>query len=333
MDERKLTIDDVAQELNISKTTVSRAISGKGRISEETRKRVLAYIRETNYKPNALARGLANQKTYNIGFAVPGDYSIVDLPFFQNCLWGICSYAASRDYDVVISMVKENDISQLERLINNHKVDGVIIGRTYEKDLAEEFLSEQGIPFVTVGSSRNDKIIQVDNDHVAACKELTKILLGKGLKRIALIGSSLAYVVNSNRLEGFVQAHKELGIELDQSIVFTDVDYGVSIDHIVEKLITMDVDCIMCMDDAICAYVLNKLKVEGVKIPDQIRVASFYNSTMLEYNQPAITSLNFDVRELGIASCRTLLSCIDKDSTILDKVLLGFEVVLKESTQ
>lgn len=332
MEEKKPTIDDIAEELKISKTTVSRAISGKGRISEETRNRVMAYIRERNYKPNAIARGLANQRTYNIGFAVPGDYSIVDLPFFQNCLWGICNYAASRDYDVVISMVKENDISQLERLIHNHKVDGVIIGRTYEDDLAAKFLTEQGVPFVTIGSSRDDSVVQVDNDHVSACKELTRVLLGKGLTRMALIGSSLGYIVNSNRLKGFLEAHKEAGVEINNDYIFTDVDYGPDIDHIVERLIREKIDCIICMDDAICAYVLNKLKVENVIIPRDIRVASFYNSTMLEYNQPAITSLNFDVKEIGIASCKTLLANIDKELTT-NKILLGFEVVLKESTK
>ena len=97
MKERKQTIDDIAEELKISKTTVSRAISGKGRISEETRAKVMAYIEKAGYKPNAIARGLAKNRTYNIGFAVPGDYGLVDLPFFQNCLWGICTYAAERD--------------------------------------------------------------------------------------------------------------------------------------------------------------------------------------------------------------------------------------------
>lgn len=83
MENKKMTIDDIARELQVSKTTVSRAISGKGRISKSTRERVIRYIQEMNYKPNAIAKGLAQQKTYNIGFVMPNDYSLVDLPFFQ----------------------------------------------------------------------------------------------------------------------------------------------------------------------------------------------------------------------------------------------------------
>lgn len=83
----KMTIADVADALNISKTTVSRAISGKGRIGAETRRRVMEYIEEHNYKPSVIAKGLAQSKSYNIGWVMPSDYSVVDLPFFRSALW------------------------------------------------------------------------------------------------------------------------------------------------------------------------------------------------------------------------------------------------------
>ena len=79
MDNKKLTIDDIARELQISKTTVSRAISGKGRIGQETRDKVLRYIKENNYKPSAIARGLAQSKTFNISLVMPGDSSQIRL--------------------------------------------------------------------------------------------------------------------------------------------------------------------------------------------------------------------------------------------------------------
>ena len=97
----KMTISDVAEALNISKTTVSRAISGKGRIGAETRRRVLEYIEEHNYKPSVIAKGLAQSKSYNIGWVMPSDYSVVDLPFFQKCLMGLLEMAAPVDYDVL----------------------------------------------------------------------------------------------------------------------------------------------------------------------------------------------------------------------------------------
>ena len=122
-EQKKITIDDIARDLGVSKTTVSRAISGKGRIGKETVERVNEYIRKCNYKPNVLAKGLAQSKTFNLGMIMPGEYELVDLPFFQRCMMGVCEVASAMDYDVVISMVNGNDMSQLERILDNHKVE------------------------------------------------------------------------------------------------------------------------------------------------------------------------------------------------------------------
>ena len=88
-DNKNITIADVAEALGVSKTTVSRAISGKGRIGEATRERVLAYIEEHDYQPNVIAKGLAQSKTFNICVVMPEHYGMSDLTFFQDCLFGI----------------------------------------------------------------------------------------------------------------------------------------------------------------------------------------------------------------------------------------------------
>lgn len=112
MEERNLTIADIAQELGVSKTTVSRAMSGKGRIGEETRKRVREYIEAHHYSPNVVAKGLAQNKTFNLGLVLPGDYQIVELPFFQKCMMGISRTASEAGYDVSLSMVTADKITQ-----------------------------------------------------------------------------------------------------------------------------------------------------------------------------------------------------------------------------
>ena len=89
--QEKITIADVASALGISKTTVSRAISGKGRIGEQTRKRVMDYIEENNYRPSPIARGLTESKTYNICWAMPGDSGMTSLPFFLRSMAGTAS--------------------------------------------------------------------------------------------------------------------------------------------------------------------------------------------------------------------------------------------------
>src|SRR5574344_2408893 len=169
---KKITIDDVANALGVSKTTVSRAISGKGRIGAATKARVMAYIEENNYKPNVIAKGLAKQRTFNIAVVWPGDYEVVDLPFFQKCMLGMSETTSENDYDIIISMVKGDDVRQLARIIDNHKVDGVILTRTLVHDAPADYLKRQNIPFVAIGTSEDKSIVQVDNNHFEACREL-----------------------------------------------------------------------------------------------------------------------------------------------------------------
>lgn len=328
----KITIADVAEALGISKSTVSRSISGKGRISDETRQKVLSYIEENNYRPSAVAKGLAQSKTYNIGWIMPGDATVMDLPFFQRCMMGVSEVAASEDYDILLSMVFDHDCSQLERIIRNKKVDGIVLGRTLVNDPRTDMLVNSDIPFVVVGSSMDERVIQIDNDHVGACKELTSILLMKGIHKLALIGGDSNHVVNRTRREGFELALKEKNIEVREEFIYMDADDKTTIDRVVDDILRHDIECIVCMDDRICIHVLNKLRKEGLIVPKDMKIASFYNSAVLESNQPPITSLQYDPKILGAVACRTLFDYIEgKD--INRKQLLSYEVNLKGSTQ
>lgn len=329
---KTLTIADIADALGVSKTTVSRAISGKGRIGSETRERVLKYIDAHNYTPNVIAKSLAQNKTYNLAVVMPGDYELIDLPFFQNCIMGIQEIASSFDYDMLLTVCNNADVTKLERIVHNRKVDGVILLRSFMNDVQVEYLQKKNTPFVVTGSSNYKGVVQVDNDHRAACRELTSILLMKRMKKIALIGGNEEHVVTQSRLMGFKDAFADSGTAVDESLIYMNLDNPVLLDGKLDDIIKREVDCIVCMDDAICMEVLYKLRREGISVPDQIRVASFYNSSMLETHDPSITSLDFDAKELGMLVCRTLLDMIEGQK-VQKKTLLGYEVRLRESTK
>lgn len=331
-EKKNITIADVAEALGVSRTTVSRAISGKGRIGKETRERVLAYIEEHDYKPNVIAKSLAQSKTYNLCVVMPGDYDVVDLTFFQECLFGIQEIAGIMEYDILLSICKDKDISSLERIILNRKVDGVILMRTFVEDIQIEFLQKKKIPFVTIGSTFYKGVVQIDHNHKSACKELTSIILMKQMKKVALIGGDESHMVTQSRLRGFREAYQKMGQPLDESLLFLSLENNVMVDKKVEEILERGVDCILCMDDAVCSRVLKKLREEHMKVPQDIRVASFYNSTVLENNVPSITSLSFDSKELGMVACRTLMDLIEGQD-VKERTLLPYEVVLKESTK
>jgi len=328
---RKITIADVADALHVSKTTVSRAISGKGRISEDTRQRVLTYIEENDYKPNVIAKGLAQKKTYNIAFVIYGDCNLADMPFFQNSMQGICEEASANDYDVMLVTIAGNNYANLERMIANNKVDGVILGRSMVKDKAADFLAVHRVPFVLMGTSANTNILQVDNDHKAGCCALVKQLIESGVTRIGLIGGNKNYVVNRTRKQGYVDAFRMAGVPLDKSLACENCDTADKIEAAVGKLIEKKAACIVCMDDFICFTVLRVLAGKNVTVPSAMQVASFYDSTLLMNNKPAVTSLVFDDKALGALTCRVLLNYIHGEE-VQTKTLLGYELVSRDST-
>ena len=123
------------------------------------------------------------------------------------------------------------------------------------EDRQIEYLQEKKVPFVTIGSSNYTGVIQIDHNHKSACKELTSIILMKGMKRIALIGGDENHVVTQSRLRGFREAYEKMGEVIDPTMLFLNLDNHVVIDKIVEEVLERKAECILCMDDAVCSRV------------------------------------------------------------------------------
>ena len=334
MDEnrKKINIGDIAQALGVSKTTVSRAISGKGRIGAETRERVLKYIQENNYRPNILARGLANSKTYNLALVLPYEFKKFEQPFFRESLSGVYDTAVKCDYDVIISIASEHDIEPVKRIIENGKADGCIIFQVNENDMLIPYLKENKVPFVVMGAVEDESILQVDNRQVLACEELTNMLILQGVKKIALLGGEMRNIANKQRYEGFRKAFARNDCNMDNSIIFMGLNNDVLVERATEDAIDIGVDCIMCMDDIICGKALEYIHERNINIPNDIKIASFYDSKFLKEYSTGITALSFDAVELGRVACSKLVDKLN-GKAVEKKTEIGYQVVLRESTK
>lgn len=327
--EKKLTIADVAEYLGVSKTTVSRAISGKGRVSEETRKRVQQYIDQMDYKPNVIAKGLAQSKTFNVAVVLPMDCDMQELPFFQNCMCGICDAAAKRDYDVLAVYTTGSNLGGLERIVSNHKVDGVVLSRTLVEDAAAEYLKKRNVPVVAVGSSTDMSLVQVDHDHRSACRELTQHLLMQGIRRVGLIGGNESHVVTRNRYEGFADAFRMAGLPVDMNLVFFGAEKAEEMEDAVDRLLENKAECIVCMDDMICNHVVQKLRETDANLLNTVKVASFYGGVSGSVLASQVETVEFDAKKLGFVTCNTLLDVID-GKQIAVKQLLPYKLRTSE---
>lgn len=356
--EKTITVSDIAEALGISKTTVSRAISGNGRIGKDTRDRVIQYIKEhgandiLNKKPRRTDKDRGTddrkdsvrygrgRKTNNIGIVVPDDHAFMELPFFQNCLKGICESASTFGYETMIAMVTSSNPSQLERMVDNHKVDGVILTRVAQEDSFIRLLKEKEIPFIVMGSTTEEGVFQVDSDHRMACRELTSLLLMKKIDKMVLLYEDPSNEATRNRIRGFKEALGIYGPENDAvsgNTVLSDRDRNIvcasdeEMDRVVQDILKKRYNCVICCDDVICVRLLEKLKNANIKIPGDVKIASFYNSSILEKNKPAITTLSFDAKQLGATACRNLLGLIE-NKPVPGISLLGYEILMKDST-
>lgn len=329
---RKITMEGIARELGLSKSTVSRALSGKGRVSPETRERVAGYVERSGFAAGAAASPLERRFTNNLALVIPSHFVQLDLPFLRKCMGSICRMAAQRGYDVLLCYADEKDTGQLRRQLAAHKVDGVILSRTLTEDPCLELVRQYGVPYVAIGRLADQGALQVDNDQVGAAKELTRLLLQMGIRRIAYLGNRARYTVNVDRLLGFSQAMEAYGPGVDQDMIFSDVETEEGRLDALEAALERGPECLLCGDDSLAYSVLKDLRRRKVSVPGQLRLASLYDSELLLDTVPTVTAVQFDAAALGTAACRMLLDSM-AGREVAPRQVQGYQVILRESTK
>ena len=333
MDEKKkVEVWKIAEELGISPTTVSRALSGKGRVSEETKNRILEYIEEKNIEPRVRTSKFQDKKTMNIAVVLPGEEKYAELPYFTRMLMVLYDFFLVRGYHVLLVRTSWNDIRALKDVVRKHKIDGVILTRILDNCADINFLREKEVPFVVVGSIEDDTIYQVDVDQRGGCHDLTDILIKKGIRKIAVFCANLKQTVSQSRLNGYLDAMRENDLPIEQRLILEDAGEINVLEKGIEDILKEQVECVICSDDGICITVLDYFRQLEISVPKHIKVASFFNSTLLEESNSSITSINFELNELGKAAGGMLLKLLNGELCEKKKVL-GYKILLKESTQ
>ena len=244
----------------------------------------------------------------------------------------IYDYFAVYDYQILYAKTKADDISALKKVVEQHKADGVILTRIFSNAQDIKYLKEKKVPFVAIGSYDDHSVYQVDVDQQAGCRDLTSVLLRMGIRDIALFCADMTHMVTKGRMKGFLQAYEENGLDFNPSMVFDHVENPFVVERITEDMLKRGAECIICMDDNICISVLNILRKNGVQVPKDIKIASFYNSQVLNAYYPPISCVDFNIKELGAVASKTLLDMLLGKEAV-QKRTLGYNVILKESTK
>lgn len=338
MKNRQVTIIDIAKALNISKSTVSRALNNNPQVRTETKKAVLELAQEMDYQRNMLSISLITNKTNNIGVIVPELIS----SYFSRTIVGIEEAASKAGYNVIICHSNENydqEISNVNIMINS-RVDGVLVSMTRETHNFEHFkrFVKNGIPIVFFNRVCDEMIVpKVIVDDFEGAFRLTEHFITSGKRRIAHLAGPDNLAISRKRKEGYIAALKKHGIPLDEGLL---VPYDLSLEKVnihVNYLINLPnrPDAIFAVNDPTAIEVIQLLKKQKIKIPQEIAVAGFSNDNYSALINPSLTTVSHPDEEIGKIATNLLIDQISreiKDWKAITK-MLGTTLIVRNSSK
>lgn len=337
MKKQKATIHDIAEKLEITASTVSRALNNHPRISEATKKKVLKVAKQLNYQPNHIASALRSGKSRLIGVIVP----TANRNFFSSVIRGIEEIANNLDYKIVISQSYdefEKEAQTVETLLNA-RVDGVIasIGKTTENFEHFEKIIQKGIPLVLFDRVSNDlEVSQVVIDDFLGAYQTVEHLIKNGARRIVHFTSSQRINIYKERKRGYEEALKDHGIELDPDLIINSKMQLEDGRQMTEELLNNGVkfDAIFSSSDYSIMGAMQVLKEHGFKIPQDVKLAGFGNEPFTSFTEPAITTVDQKSIPMGKITAETFFELLnnDKPDPVAKRTILKPELIIRGSS-
>ncbi|MCL5039295.1 MAG: LacI family transcriptional regulator [Firmicutes bacterium] len=326
----KITARDIARLARVSTRTVSRVLNGDIHVRGETRERVLAAIRETQYRPNTIA-SLRRSPTQTLGVMVGHSPDVVfSNPFFAEMLRGIGRTTAMQGYKVVL-MTYSQDWTKGD-LINNRLVDGLILMSLRQDDPMVTHLQELGLPFVQ--TSRNEMVPYVDVDNVSGGYLAVTHLVQQGHRRIGLINGPLELPSSRERQAGYKKALLEAGISYDQELVVTatfseDAGYEVA-QHFLRMA---DIPtAIFVTADLMAMGAMRAIHQFGLSVPGDISLIGFDGVSLGQYMNPPLTTINQQGERKGAVAAELLLRMVRGEEPRPLQITLSPELIVRQST-
>ncbi|QFP80026.1 catabolite control protein A [Latilactobacillus graminis] len=333
MEKQTITIYDVAREADVSMATVSRVVNGNPNVKPATRKKVLEVIDRLDYRPNAVARGLASKKTTTVGVIIP---DVSDI-YFASLARGIDDVATMYKYNIILANSDENNQKEVQVLntLLAKQVDGLIyMGHSISDSIRAEF-SRSKTPIVLAGSIDPDEEVgSVNIDYVAAVKDATLKLIRNGHDKVAFVSGSLKFPINSKyRLHGYQDALNEAGIAYDESLIFeTEYSYNAG-EALFSKIQAAGATAVVVSDDELAVGVLNGALDAGVQVPAEFEIVTSNNTKLTEMVRPKLTSISQPLYDMGAVAMRLLTKMMNKEDVDDKTILLPYSIVARDSTK
>lgn len=337
MSKQYITLKDIAKALNLSASTVSRAMRNNPAISVETRVLVQEFAKKHKYKPNVHAMQLRTQRNTTIGVIVP---KLVHY-FFSTVLAGIQAEAEKENYNILICQSDEDykkEIKSVETLLDA-RVSGILASQSKTTTTYDHFQDaiDNNVDLVffdRICTGINTDKVVVD-DYKGAFNAVD-YLASTGCKRIAFLGSDSDMPISNNRRMGYEDALRKNKLEIDKSLI-RECDTRVIVHTMVPTMLAADVvpDAFFCINDEVAAYCMQLVKDAGFRVPEDISICGFTNGYLTEVTDPTLTSVDQHGYDIGEQAARLLIDRIEGRETkkgVISK-LIKTELVIRNSTR
>lgn len=337
MRKQKVTVHDIARELNTTASTVSRALQNHPRISKRMKQAVFELAQRLNYQPNSIASSLRKGKGNTIGIIIP----LINRHFFSSVIQGIEDMAYQAGYNILIC--QSYDSYEREKAIvetlTNGKVDGLVVSLGSEThDLKHfEVVVTKGIPLIFFDRTpMKMEVNRVEIDDFAGAFMAVEHLIEQGCRRIVHFNGPMHVSVYHNRLEGYKAALQKYQLPFDESLVFDRVitkETGENAAILISKMKPLP-DAIFSSGDFSAMGVIRKLKELGFKVPQDIAVVGFANEPFGEMIEPRLSSVDQRSTDMGHSVAKLLLDEMSENqpNKSPQKIILEPKLCIRESS-
>ncbi|NER15823.1 LacI family DNA-binding transcriptional regulator [Spongiivirga citrea] len=335
---KKTTIKDIANVLNISAAAVSKALHDDSRISAKTKEAVKKVAEELNYQPNHLASALRRGKSNLVGVIVPRTNS----NFFSSVIQHIEEVLDKEGYNIIITQSSESfekECKNIDTLLFT-QVDGIIASMANETiDLNYyEKIKSKGIPLILFDRGENDlNVDYIGIDDYESSHMIVKHLAEQGCKRIAHIGGYRHTRIYNNRIKGYIDAIKKYDLPIEDELL---VESSLTIEDGRKKMSQLLAlknrpDAVYAAGDYAALGALQVLQENEIKVPDDIRLIGFGNEPFTSMLSPSITSVNQHSEKIGALAAQTFLERVKMNPLVqtLNKIILEAELIERDSSK
>jgi DNA-binding LacI/PurR family transcriptional regulator len=332
----RLNIEGIAKLAGVSRSTVSRVISGKGYASPETRRRVLAVIEQMQYKPNAVARAMASQRTNSIGVIVfRKQQPIVSHPLYGKLVDAILLAAESLGYSVFLKTDQEMSLNSTDFMLEK-RVEGLILISRLHKNVID-YVKKFDVPYLMVNGSTDDPdVIHLVSDDVSGGRQAADHLYGLGHRNIWILAGPQEHRSHKLRLEGFLAWFEERGCGQGLTVVHSpdstfEQGRRMLAEHW-EGFMLQRCTAVFATNDMLALGAIRELSERAVSVPGQVAVMGFDGTDYAAVSTPPLTTVQVDTQRMGADAVATLDCLVRRDGEPTRLKEYECQLIVRQST-